>query len=259
MPDFINSLNQKFELRGFTVLFDIKDSLEAENLLDSLDRATPMLKEVFNVETEPKGIFYLLKTAAELEALGLQWRTGEGVRLEPSSDTVYIMLDRLNGVTSGEVGVRELSHLFFNKRVNEREIRMRQLRTPSWLREGFALQAAYQIRRDHIEWLQNGWAMLQDAQKIEQLIKPSLMAKDINLIPDPKRRSLAFYQSYFMVKLLLTIYCDSFFSKYSTLMYAIEDMESEDCFRQITSFSFDKFFGMFNSWVQKTNVWNAME
>ena len=42
-------------------------------------------------------------------------------------------------------------------------------------------------------------------------------------------------------------------------MYALEDMDSEACFRQITSFDFEKFFTLFSDWVQKTNAWTAME
>jgi hypothetical protein len=85
------------------------------------------------------------------------------------------------------------------------------------------------------------------------------MAKDITLIPDAQRRQLAMLQAFYMVRLLLGIYCDSFFTKYSTLMKAIADMDAETCFRQITSFDFDKFFVLFNDWVQKTNAWTAME
>jgi len=48
------SLNQKFELRAYTVYFDIIDSLAAEELLDSLDRATPVFKQVFK---EHFGVF----------------------------------------------------------------------------------------------------------------------------------------------------------------------------------------------------------
>ena len=85
------------------------------------------------------------------------------------------------------------------------------------------------------------------------------MLKDIMLIPNPERRELAKYQSFFMVKYLLNLCGDNFFGKYSTLMSALQDMESEDCFRQITSFNFDKFFSMFEEWVSKTNAWVAME
>jgi hypothetical protein len=42
-------------------------------------------------------------------------------------------------------------------------------------------------------------------------------------------------------------------------MGALDDMEAETCFRQVTSFDFDKFFSLFSDWVQKTNAWTAME
>ena len=86
-----------------------------------------------------------------------------------------------------------------------------------------------------------------------------MLIRDLSTIIDPKKLELAQFQSYYMVKLLLSIYCDKFFSKYSTLMKAIDDMDSENCFRQITSFSYEKFFSMFENWVQKVNAWTAME
>ncbi|GAB4279859.1 MAG: hypothetical protein Kow0029_23990 [Candidatus Rifleibacteriota bacterium] len=260
MPDYkIDSLNQKFELRSYAVYFDIVDSLAAEELLDGLDRATPFFKQVFNFQEEPKASFYLLKNESWLEkATGSPAKLGESIRIIYEDKAIFLVLDKIDGGFR-ELGVRELGHLFFNSRVNEREVRIRQWRSPSWIREGFALQAAYKIRKDSSEWLQTGWSKLQEAQRANQLIKPGVLVKDINLIPDANRRQLALFQAFYMVRLLLGIYCDSFFSKYATLMAAIEDMEAEDCFRQITSFDFEKFFSLFNDWVQKTNAWTAME
>ncbi|MBU1105600.1 MAG: hypothetical protein KKB51_02945 [Candidatus Riflebacteria bacterium] len=253
------SLNQKFELRGYTVYFDIIDSLAAEELLDSLDRATPLFKQVFNFQDDPQGSFFIMKNEADMEnATAVPVKVGETVRILYQSNSIFVLVGKLDGGI-GEVATRELGHMVFNNRVNERELAIRQWRTPSWLREGFALQAAYKIRPDRNEWLQNGWNKLQEAQKSGQLIKPSTMVKDIYLVPDPARRQLALYQSFYMVRLLLSIYSDSFFSKYSTLMFALEDMEAETCFRQITSFDFEKFYVLFSDWVQKTNAWSAME
>ena len=260
MSDSVNNLGQKFELRNYTVYFNIKDSLSAESVLDCLDRATPILKQVFNLNSEPKGTIYLLNDISEIESiLGTPAKPNEAVRYDLVSDTICIVLSKIDLANCGEIAVKELGHLIFNKSVNEREIRMRQWRTPSWLREGIVLQAAYKVRQDQIEWLQGGWGKLQAAQKNGQLLKPSVLLKEIALMSDSTKRELAYFQAYYMVRLLLTIYCDSFFSKYSTLMRALEDMESETCFRQITSFSFDKFYSMFENWVQKTNAWTAME
>jgi len=254
-----NSLNQKFELRSYAVYFDIADSLAAEEMLDSLDRATPVFKQVFNFQEDPPGNFFIMKNEADMEqSTGSPVKVGECLRVLYQNNAIFLLPDKLDAGI-GEVATRELGHLFFNNRVNERELALRQWRTPSWLREGFALQAAYKIRPDSREWLQAGWIRLQEAQKGGQLIKPAILSKDINLIPDPGRRQLALYQAFYMVRLLLGIYCDSFFTKYSTLMGALEDMEAETCFRQITSFDFDKFFSLFSDWVQKTNAWSAME
>lgn len=255
----IESLNQKFELRSYSVYFDIVDSLAAEELLDSLDRATAVFKQVFDFRDDPVGSFFVLKSEADLEKItGQSAKVGETIRIDYAKNNIYLLIDKLDAGI-GEVAARELGHMFFNNRVNEKELRIRQWRTPSWLREGFALQAAFKIRKESREWLQKGWGKLQEAQRVNQLIKPAIMVKDINLIPDPARRQLALMQSFYMVRLLLGIYCDSFFSKYSTLMGALEDLEAEACFRQITSFDFEKFFAFFNDWVQKTNAWSAME
>ncbi len=255
----VDSLKQKFELRTFKVLFDINDSLIAEEMLDSLDRGSSVFRMVFNLQEEPQAEIFLLRSEADLEKIGgAQPRVGEIIRILYDQGVIGAVAPKLTD-NYGEVALRELGHLVFNRQVGEREVRIRQWRTPSWLREGFALQAAWKIRKDSKDFLQKGWAILQKAQSANQLIQPDVMRKDINLIPDPARRELALYQSFYMVRLLLTIYCDSFFTKYSTLMGALEDMESETCFRQITSFDFDKFFSLFENWVQKTNAWTAME
>ena len=39
----------------------------------------------------------------------------------------------------------------------------------------------------------------------------------------------------------------------------IEDMEAEICFRQITSFDIERFYAMFEKWVEPANAWTAME
>jgi hypothetical protein len=255
----VESLNQKFELHSYKVFFDINDSLIAEEMLDSLDRASANFKQFFNMTEDPAASFYLLRSEADVEkATGTPAKMGESIRIVFEQNAVLFILPRLNG-NYGELAVRELGHLYFNNKVAEKEVRIRQFRTPSWLREGIALQSAFKVRKDNREFLQAGWAKLQDAQKSKQLIKPDLMLKDINLIPNPQRRELAQFQAFYMVRLLLTIYCDSFFNKYSTLMGALTDMEAEACFRQITSFDFNKFFDLFDNWVEKTNAWAAME
>ena len=255
----IPSLNQKFELRSYRVFFDINDGLMAEELLDSLDRATKTLKRVFNFQDEPAGTFYLVPNEAEIEqVVGAPLKVGELFKIVYDQGSILFAVPRITEGL-GEMAVREFGHLIFNTKVGEREIKVRQWRTPSWLREGFALQGSLQLRKEGEKSLKDGWDSLQTAQASDQLIKPELMLKDITLIPNPKRRELAKMQAFFMVKFILTMYCDSFFGKYSTLMNALSDMEAEYCFRQITSFDFDKFFKLFKDWVSKTNAWTAME
>ena len=259
MSRLTNNSQQKFELRGYSVTFDINDSLSAENLLDSLDRASQILKQVFEIQ-EPQGSFYLVKDYSEVQSiLGNTGKANDIIYYNLHSNSICLRSDKINSISCGEIGVKALGLLIFNKTVNEREVRNKQWRTPSWLREGFAYQASYKIRHDHIEWLQSGWEKLQIAQKQDSLLKPDMLKRDLSTIINPQKLELAQFQSYYMVKLLLRIYCDKFFSKYSTLMKAIEDMDSENCFRQITSFSYEKFFSMFENWVKKVNAWTAME
>lgn len=255
----IPSLNQKFDLRSYQVFFDINDGLWAEELLDSLDRATKTIKRVFNLQDEPAGSFYLVPDETIFEkVLGSPLKMGEKFKIVYDQGAILFAIPRISSKL-GELAVTEFGHLIFNAKVGEKEVKLRQWRTPSWLREGFALQAALPLNKDGEKALKDGWVSLQTAQAANQLIIPELMLKDITLIPNPKRRELAKYQAFYMVKFVLSMYCDSFFGKYSTLMNALDDMEAENCFRQITSFDFDKFFKLFTDWVSKTNAWTAME
>lgn len=253
------ALNQKFAHKNFVVYFDVNESLLAEELLDAMDRSIPAFKQLFSLSEDPTANFFLLKNEQDFEnTTGVPAKAGETIRLDYKSNTVFFLASKFSGSMS-EVAVRELAHLIFNNMVNERELQIRCWRSPSWLREGFALQAVYKARNDSREWLQSGWSKLQEAQRGDQLIKPTVMARDVNLIPDSGRRQLALYQAYYMVRLLLSIHCDGFFTKYSTLMHALEDMEAEACFRQITGYDFEKFFNLFNDWVKRTNAWSAIE
>lgn len=255
----VKSLNQKFELRTYTVYFHINDSLAAEEALDSIDRASSIFKQIFNISEEPQASLYLVKSEQEMEeATNAPVKVGEVTRIIYDKNAIFLIVGKQRD-SYAEAALTELAHMYFNNQVRERELKVRQWRSPSWIREGFALQAPYKLRRDSREWLQNGWKALQSSQKANQLIKPGVMEKDIKLIPDPNRRQLAMMQSFYMVRLLLSIYCDSFFSKYSIMMSAIDDMGAETCFRQITSFDFDKFHALFCNWVKTTDSWTAME
>ena len=113
MAGSVNNLGQKFELHGYTVFFDIKDSLAAESILDSLDRATPILKQVFNLSDEPKGVFYLVNDGSEVESiLGTPAKPNESVRLDLLTDTVCIILSRIDAANCGEIAVKELAYFY---------------------------------------------------------------------------------------------------------------------------------------------------
>lgn len=250
------NLSQKYELRGYTVFFDIRDGLAAENLLDSLDRGTDIFKQVFNVDSEPSAKFYILNTIKDAEAvLGNNGCVINNPSVDSISDSIFIMKDEINEINIGRVGLRELGRMYFDRIMGETEIKMRHKRTPTWLKEGLILQAAFKYNRDNTDDLTYGWNLLLDANKKNQLVKPALLDNDLTPVSDENRRQLAIYQSFYMVHFLLNTYCDSFFSRYSTLMKVIDYMEAETCFRQITSFDFEKFFAMFESWVGKNKAW----
>ena len=104
MADSVNNLGQKFELHGYTVFFDIKDSLAAESILDSLDRATPIFKQVFNLNADPKGTFYLVKEPSDVESiLGTPAKPNESVRFDLLTDTVCLILSKMDAPNCGEI------------------------------------------------------------------------------------------------------------------------------------------------------------
>lgn len=254
----VESLNQKFEIKKYQVYFNIQHGEQAETILDSLDRATSGLQTVFVLDEPPAVELYLYPDLATIERVTQRPMTmGETIRLLPDEGVIMLAATHLPKLLGEEV-VRALSYLLFNVGVREREVGIRTYRTPSWLREGICLQVPAKIRPDSKDYLVGGWNSLLEALKAEQLIKPSVMAKSLHLIPDANRRQLAIHQAYFMVRLLLTNYADKFFRKYATLMAAFEDMEAENAFQQITSFDFEKFFGLFKDWVRTTNVWVAI-
>ncbi len=254
----VESLNQKFEIKKYRVYFNIQQGEQAEAILDSLDRATTGLQTVFGLDEPPSVEIFLYPDLATIERVTQRSMSmGETIRILPEENVIMLAVSHLPKILGEEV-VRSLSYLLFNVGVHEREIGIRTYRTPSWLREGICLQVPAKIRPDSKEYLIEGWNACLEAQKAEQLIKPSVMAKSLHLIPDTHRRQLAIHQAFFMVRLLLTNYADKFFKKYATLMAAFEDMEAENAFQQITSFDFEKFFALFKDWVRTTNVWAAI-
>ncbi len=255
----IESLGQKFELRSSKVFFDLKDSLLAEEILDRVDRASAGLGQVFDLTSEVEAQIYLYPNSQVIERVTQRpLAMGETIRVVPE-DNVLLVNAGTPPPQCGEEVVRQVSLMIFNRGVKEREIGIMQWRTPSWLREGICSQVPWKIRTDSKDFLVKAWNQLQEAQKAEQLIRPGVMAKNIGMIPDPNRRALAFHQSFYMFRLLSSTYCDKFFKRYSTLMGALEDMEAETAFRQITSFDFEKFFHLFKEWVRVTNAFVAME
>lgn len=255
----IDSLKQKFELHSYKVYFSIDQSLIAEEILDGLDRAKDDLIRNLGLAEPPSVEIYVYPDHKGIErATKRPLAQGETFRLIYEDNSILHSASNLQPPVAERL-IREVAYLVFNNNVKEKEVGVHRLRTPSWLREGICLQSSLKYRPDSRQYLLEGWTELQTALKANQLIRPSMMIKNLSLIPDSQRRKLAFHQAYFMVKLLMTMYCDGFFKKYSTLMGALEDMEAENTFRQLTGFDFEKFFGLFEDWVRTTNVWNAIE
>lgn len=250
--------DQKYELRNYKIFFNIQDSIHAEELLNVLDRATPRLVNVFCQSKDPSLDVYIYPDLPSLEkVMGRPLGPTESMRALYADNSFLLATPKLPK-TLGEDIVQDLGYMIFHHEIKERDVAMHTLRTPSWLREGVCTQVPVKLRSDSTKYLLAGWTMIQDAEKNDKLIKPSVMVKNIGLIPDPARRQLALYQSYYMVKLLLNLYCDKFVHRYGTLMSALEDMEAEDGFRQVTSFDFEKFFSLFREWVRTTNGLVAM-
>ncbi|MBF0502187.1 MAG: hypothetical protein HQM09_18750 [Candidatus Riflebacteria bacterium] len=251
---FIDALNQKFEFRNYKIFFAVKDGAHAEEIIDTLDRATPGTMNVFCLSTEPGAELYLYPDLPSIEkVMGRPLGAGEQIRVLYDENTMLLASPRLPSPL-GEEMVRNLGYILFHREVKERDIALHQLRTPSWLREGICMQISVRMRPQSNGFLMNGWSRLQEAEAADKLIKPSVMVKNIAIIPDSARRQLAFHQSYFMVKFLMTIYCNKFVQRYGTLMRALEDMDAEDAFRQVTSFDYEKFHVLFREWVRSTNA-----
>ncbi len=254
----VEGLNQKFEIKGYRLYFDLQHSVAAEEMLNYLDRATSGVQMVFGLDEPPAVEIFLYPDLATIERVTQKpMSMGETVRFLPDEGILMLGASHLPK-NLGEDIVRQLCYLLFNAAVKEREIGIRTYRTPSWLREGICLQVPYKIRPDSKEFLVSGWNICLEALKAEQLIKPSVMAKSLHLIPDANRRQLATFQAFFMVRLLISNYSDKFFKKYATLMAVLEDADAENVFRQVTTLDFDKFFGLYKDWVRTTNVWAAI-
>jgi len=254
----IESLNQKFEIKGYRVYFNIQNSVHAEEILNSLDKATPQLEQLFCLDAPPEAEIFIYPDTSTIERVSQRpMAVGETFRILAEESAVMLsdpQLTKMPGIDT----VRNICYMLFDNAVKEREIDLKTYRTPSWLRDGICLQIPSKLRTDSKDYLVGGWKICKEAFRADQLIKPSVMVRSLYLISDPNRRELAIHQSFFMARYFLSNFSNKFFKKYSTLMGAFEDMESETAFRQITSLNFEKFFNLFKDWVRTTNVWAAI-
>ena len=255
----VESLKQRFDLHSFKVYFDINDSVHAEEILDFLDRARPGIKSTFCLTEDPPIEVFIypdLKTVERVTQKPVAM--GETSRIVAEDNAILLSSQHITP-RIGEKVVQLFCYQVFNKLVKEKAEDIRRWRSPAWLREGVCLQVPYRLKPHSKDFLLHGWNQLQDCQKNNTLIKPNMLVNNLGLIPDEQRRTLAYFESFYMVRLLTTQYSTGFFNKYATLMSALDHMEAETIFRQITSFDFDKFFSLFEDWVRTTNGWAAME
>ncbi|HNV69772.1 MAG TPA: hypothetical protein PKO06_08750, partial [Candidatus Ozemobacteraceae bacterium] len=187
---FVENLDQKFEYKSYRIFFAVRDSLPAEEVLNTLDRASSGLLTIFDLAETPKLDVFIYSDPASIEKVtGKPFQQGEGLRVVPSDNAMLLCSCRLPNMIDEEVS-RQLSYLIFNEEMGDREIAPHQYRCPSWLREGACLQVASRLRRDTKPYLLGGWASLQEAEKADRLIKPNILEKSVYLIPDPQRRAL---------------------------------------------------------------------
>ncbi len=249
----IESLDQKFEYKTFRIFFSVRDSLPAEEVLNTLDRASPGLLKIFDLAETPKYDVFIYSDPASIEkATGKPLMQGEGVRVVPADNVMLLCSCRLPNMIDEEIS-RHLSYQIFNSEMGDREVAPHQYRCPSWLREGTCLQVSSRLRRDTKPYLLGGWASLQEAEKADRLIKPNILEKSVYLIPDPQRRALAIHQSFYMVKHLLGLYPEKFFKRFGTMMKVLDDAEAEKVFTQVANLNFEKLFTLFREWVRTTN------
>ncbi|MBI3039364.1 DUF2156 domain-containing protein [bacterium] len=258
MGDYHSSaLTQNIRFKSYQIHFSSGDLELAEEIIDGLERSTEGVCKLFGFSQEPEIVVFLYPDLSSWE---------EKNESPPQTLEVFKMLHEENAMlfcsskipsSLREFVSRELCRHLFHERVKEREISIQQWRSPSWLREGICLQVPYAIKRNGRDFLLDGWSKLQEAEKSDQLIKLSILTKNIAMIPDQNRKILAQFQSFYLVKFLLSL-CNEFVKRYSTLMSSIEDMESENAFRQVASFNYDKFFSLFKEWVHSTNAWLAI-
>ena len=254
----VENLDQKFEYKTYRIFFSVRDSLPAEEVLNTLDRASPGLLKIFDLPETPKlDVFIYADPASVEKATTRPLGPGEGVRVIPADNAMILCSCRLPNMIDEEVS-RQVGYLMYDLEMGERELSAHQYRSPSWLRDGTCLQIPSRLRRDTKPFLLGGWAFLQEAEKADKLIKPNMMDKSVYLIPDPQRRLLAIHQSFYMVKYLISLYPEKFFKRFGTLMKVLEDMEAERVFTQVANLNFDKVFALFREWVRTTNGLVAM-
>lgn len=260
MTQFLNeALNQILEYRAIKVFYNLNDGAHAEEILNALDKSvTPTLKLYGIEQPEYPMSIYLYPTQSDWDKTGERPLSGpETIRIIQEQKIMMVCRERLPENLGFEIAY-SFNLLLFHEQTKERNTGPFQWRTPSWLMEGICRMVPMSIRNDKMELLRKAWMNVQTNEKSNQLIQSTLMVKMIAMIPDKARKQLAFDQAYFMVKYLTILYPDGFVRKYATLMGALEDMEGEAVFKQITTNTFDKFFTLFREWVRTTNPWAAI-
>jgi hypothetical protein len=236
---------------SYKVCYKELDEACAFHLSEVLENLEPLTLELFSLEEPYTCTFYLLSQGEKLgELLGVNPRIGERFRVVYETKSIYFYLDRIREANLAEMAALELGHLIFNDFVGEHQQSIRAWRSPSWLREGYALQLSYMARPDSYVWLKKAWDSVVEAFKLEEWVPLSVLEKEITLIPNADRRLLAMHQAYFMVRLLIATLGPGFFKSYSQAMKESEKALASEVFNGCANMDYEKFLGMFKICVE---------
>lgn len=236
---------------SYRVCYKELDEASAFLLTGVLEDMEPRLSELFSLASPYACTFYLLPQSENLEELlGVNPRIGERFRIDYDKRSIYFYLDRIRETSLAEMAMLELGHLVFNDLVGEYQQSIRAWRSPSWLREGYALQLSYMARLDSYTWLKQAWKLVVEAFKQGESVPLSVLEKEITLIPNSQRRLLAMHQAYFMVRLLIATLGPSFFKDYSQAMRADKEALASEIFSSYANMDYEKFSGMFKICVE---------
>ncbi len=231
----------KIEKSAYTVFYEPEVSRQAHEMLEKIMLADDEICLLYGLKVPFVADFYLFSTLENYRAYTEKDKLPE--------DSIKLCLDKFPEEKLTEKALRELGTLIFEKVVQDKN-NFNQLRSPSWMKEGLALQLSFADFYNKKDLLIEGWNNLRELINGKGLIPFSLMEKDINYIPNPQRRKSAEFQAYFMVKLILTVCGKTAFAKYAEIMSNNIEETAENAFKTATNLDFKQFYAMFKICVE---------